>query len=227
MSLLGCDMLESIATELDDGEFSAESETIYEDRAAIVGDVAEVVWVIDGDTIDVELNGAEYRVRYIGVDTPERDEPFYEQASAFNRDLVAGQTIILVKDVSDTDQYGRLLRYIYLEDGTFVNRELIAGGYARLVTYPPDVSYADQFRALQGEARSAELGMWGVEFAPTSSNPNAPAGCAICNRNSYNCSDFDSQSEAQACFEHCSAEVGYDVHKLDGGGDGLVCEALP
>lgn len=185
-----------------------------------VGEAAIVTWVIDGDTIDVEIDGEEFRVRYIGIDTPERDEPFYEQASAFNRDLVAGETVILVKDVSDTDRYGRLLRYIYLQDGTFVNREIVANGFGRLVTYPPDVSYADEFRRLQFEARSAELGMWALE-ADFSGD-----GCN-CSRNAYDCRDFDTQSEAQACYEICLASTGEDIHRLDGGGDGLVCEALP
>ena len=195
-------------------------------RVPIEGDSAEVVYVIDGDTIDVLIDGEESRVRYIGIDTPERGQPFYQQATDFNRQLVADQTIILVKDVSDTDRYGRLLRYIYLPDGTFVNAELIASGNARLVTYPPDVAFVEQFKSLQQQARSAERGLWGISVEEGGS-ADAPQGCSICTRNTYNCSDFDTQAQAQTCYEFCLDQSGIDVHNLDGGGDGLVCESLP
>lgn len=190
-----------------------------------IGETAEVVYVVDGDTILVDIDNDQYRVRYIGVDTPERDEPYYQEATQFNRDLVDGEIITLVKDISDTDQYGRLLRYIYLDDGTFVNEQLIANGYARLVTYAPDTSNADYFATLQREAREASLGLWDVnDFMQT--DQQAPAGCNLCNRNAYNCRDFNSQSAAQACYQFCYEVSGKDIHKLDGGGDGVVCESL-
>ncbi len=93
------------------------------------GETALVVDVIDGDTIDVRLGGDTYRVRYIGVNTPERDEPCYFEATAANAVLVEGQTVTLVRDVSETDRYGRLLRYVYAGP-VFVNAELVAQGYA-------------------------------------------------------------------------------------------------
>lgn len=179
---------------------------------------AQVLSVIDGDTIEVELGGREYRLRYIGVDSPERDEPYYEEALAFNRELVADQTVILVQDVSETDQYGRLLRYVYGEDGTFVNGELIRNGMARLVTFPPDVAQTEYLREVQDQARAAGAGMWG--------SPEL-AGPCDCDRNLYDCRDFRSRGEAQTCFEYCRETTGRDVHNLDGGGDGLVCEFLP
>lgn len=182
------------------------------------GERAQVTHVFDGDTIEVELNGRTYRLRYIGVDTPEREEPFYKEASDFNRNLVEDQTVILVRDVSDTDQYGRLLRYVYLEDGTFVNAEMMRGGMARLVTFPPDVAQTNYLRDLQAEARDAGEGMW--------NRPDLTGPCD-CDRNLYNCRDFQSRDEAQVCFEYCLDATGRDVHKLDGGGDGLVCEFLP
>lgn len=182
------------------------------------GDRAEVVFVTDGDTITVELDGREYRLRYIGVDSPERDEPFYQAAADFNREMVEGQTVILVRDVSETDQYGRLLRYVYLEDGTFVNGELIADGLARLVTFPPDVAQTEYLRDLQAQARESGAGMWG--------RPDLTGPCD-CDRNLYDCRDFSTQAEAQTCFEYCRESTGEDVHRLDGGGDGRVCESLP
>lgn len=184
------------------------------------GDHATVDFVIDGDTVEVLLDGDVYRVRYIGVDTPERDEPFYAEATAANRGLVDGAEVILVRDVSETDQYGRLLRYVYLTDGTFVNAELIAQGYGRVVTFPPDVAQVDYFSDLQTAAREQGTGLW------AQSELSAGAVCD-CGGNYYNCADFASRADAQACFDYCLAEVNEDVHHLDGGGDGLVCESLP
>jgi micrococcal nuclease len=82
------------------------------------GDLGTVTNIVDGDTIDVTIGGTTYRVRYIGMDTPERGDYFFSEATEANRVLVEGQQVILVKDVSETDRYGRLLRYVYLEDGS-------------------------------------------------------------------------------------------------------------
>lgn len=121
------------------------------------GETARVVQVIDGDTIDVEINGESYRVRYIGVNTPERDESCYRDAAAANAALVEEQTISLVKDVNETDPYGRLLRYVYVGD-IFVNAELVADGFAESVSYPPDTAFFDYFVDLESDAKAANLG---------------------------------------------------------------------
>ncbi|MCC6404827.1 MAG: thermonuclease family protein [Candidatus Yanofskybacteria bacterium] len=123
-----------------------------------------VTKVVDGDTIEIE-GGT--RVRYIGVNTPETVDPrrpvqcFGKEASSYNASLVEGQFVRLVRDISDTDKYGRLLRYIYLADGTFVNLQLVARGYAYANTYPPDIAHAKEFAAAQAEAREASRGLWG------------------------------------------------------------------
>ena len=194
------------------------AEPAEEKGTAPEGETAVVRNVIDGDTIDVDLDGQEYRLRYIGVDTPERDEPYYQEAAEANRQLVDGQAVILVKDVSETDRYGRLLRYVYLTDGTFVNAELLRQGMARLVTFPPDVAQQAYFSQLQEEARTANLGLWAR---------NELTGPCDCGKNRYNCADFSRQTEAQACYDFCLGQTGQDIHKLDGGGDGRVCESLP
>ena len=124
------------------------------------GQPATVTAVIDGDTIDVELNGREARVRYIGIDTPERGDPFYEEASQANAALVTDQTVTLVRDVSETDSFGRLLRYVYLLDGTFVNAELVRRGYAFARAFPPDVARQEQLTALEQAAREDGRGLW-------------------------------------------------------------------
>jgi endonuclease YncB( thermonuclease family) len=127
---------------------------------------AHVLRVIDGDTIEVEIDGQPYRVRYIGMDTPEQGMPFYQEATQANAALVADQDVSLEKDVSETDRYGRLLRYVYVGE-TMVNEELLRQGYAQVATYPPDVSYQDRFLAVQQEAQTSGLGLWGgVVTAP-------------------------------------------------------------
>jgi micrococcal nuclease len=128
---------------------------------------ALVVRVIDGDTIEVDIEGRIFDVRYIGIDTPEivhptkGEEAYGKEASEKNRELVEGKTVILEKDVSETDQYGRLLRYVYVDD-LFVNAELVRLGYAQVSTYPPDVKYQELFLQLQKEARENSRGLWGI-----------------------------------------------------------------
>ena len=117
---------------------------------------ARVERVVDGDTM-VLANGE--RVRYIGVDTPERDERFYEEATALNRRLVEGQRVWLMRDTSDEDPFGRLLRYVLAGD-ILVNAELAREGLAEAKQYEPDVRFASCFEALVQEAQQANRGMW-------------------------------------------------------------------
>ncbi|MFC2068429.1 thermonuclease family protein [Chloroflexota bacterium] len=141
---------------------------------------AQVVRVIDGDTIEVKIDGNLSTVRYIGIDTPEtvhptkEDEPYGKEASVRNRELVEGRIVILEKDVSETDKYGRLLRYVYVGD-VFVNAELVKQGYAQVTTYPPDVKYQGIFIQLQREAREAGRGLWGLESQTQTSKSTANA----------------------------------------------------
>ena len=124
---------------------------------AIRGDSAKVSRIIDGDTIDVQMDGVRYRVRYIGMNTPERDQACYQEATDANAALVSGKTVTLVKDTSETDPYDRLLRYVYVGD-TFVNAELVRGGWAENAVYPPDTKYEDTFHQLEVQARQANIG---------------------------------------------------------------------
>ena len=127
----------------------------------------QVVRVIDGDTIQVCcVFGDRVKVSYIGVDTPETHhpmrgvEPYGKEAAEANRKLVEDKTVILKFDVEQRDRYGRLLAYIYLEDGTFVNAWLVEHGYAMVMTVPPNVKYQELFLKLQREARDAKRGLW-------------------------------------------------------------------
>jgi micrococcal nuclease len=125
-----------------------------------------VVSVVDGDTIDVRLDGRTVRVRYLGINTPETKhpekgvEPFGPEADAANRRLVEGKTVRLELDVQPWDRYQRLLAYVYVGD-LMVNAELVRQGYAQVATFPPNVRYQGRFLALQQEAREAHQGLWG------------------------------------------------------------------
>ncbi len=132
--------------------------------------------VVDGDTL-VLANGE--RVRLIGIDTPEihdsdklyRDSKRSQESVSeikemgqrsykFTKDLVEGKVVSLEFDVERQDKYKRLLAYVYLQDGTFVNAEIVRQGYASLMTYPPNVKYADSFLKLYREARENKRGLW-------------------------------------------------------------------
>lgn len=120
-------------------------------------DLWTVTLVIDGDTIEVERNGQVHRVRYIGVNTPESDEPCYRDARTANSNMVRGQKVRLERDVSDTDRYDRLLRFVYVGD-VFVNERLVREGWAEAVLYRPDEYYFETFRQLEQEAARQNLG---------------------------------------------------------------------
>ena len=127
-----------------------------------------VTKVIDGDTIEI-VGGR--KVRYIGIDTPERLDPrkgvqcFGEEAYKKNKELVEGKRVRLEKDVSETDKYGRLLRYVYAGD-IFVNQYLVRQGYAYAYTFPPDIKYAEEFVQAQRKAREEKKGLWAVCPSP-------------------------------------------------------------
>lgn len=126
---------------------------------------AWVTRIVDGDTIHVDIGGEVYKVRYIGINAPEMDhpdrgvEPFARDSTARNRELVGGKTVRLEKDVSETDRYGRLLRYVWL-DGVMVNEVLVREGPARSVSYPPDVKYQPRLEQAGREAKANRRGLW-------------------------------------------------------------------
>lgn len=217
---------------------------------------AQVVEVVDGDTLKVSIDGGTTQtVRIIGVDTPETKDPrqpvmcFGAEATAKTKELVdlAGGHVQLEKDVSDTDRYDRLLRYVWLihPDGTrMLNEELVKGGYAQVSTYPPDVKYQEQFLATQRQARESGAGLWGacgsfgVEATPVPTVASPPVnttggGSSYIGGSSYgggdmDCKDFSSQAEAQAYFDARGGSASNNVDRLDGSDhDGIVCESLP
>jgi micrococcal nuclease len=197
---------------------------------------ADVTRVIDGDTIEVSIGGLSYRVRYIGIDTPETVRPgtpiewMGPEASATNHRLVDGAHVVLEKDVSETDRYGRLLRYVWLHpsDGTWrlVNLALVRLGFASVSTYPPDVKYTDAlFVPAQRAARADGLGLWGTPPstpAPEPSqesggncDPSYPGVCIPPYPPDLDCGDLGFTD---------FAVVPPDLHGFDGDGDGVGCE---
>ena len=150
------------------------------------GVAAKVLKIIDGDTIDVRLkDGTEERVRYIGIDTPERDEACYQEASDRNTMLVERDSVKLIKDTSERDIYGRLVRYICNSEGVFVNAQLISEGMAYAYRYYPDTGFANQFKLLEQEAAQAGIGCLHPEANSDASNS---ACCKMC-RNGKACGD--------------------------------------
>jgi micrococcal nuclease len=128
-----------------------------------------VTRVVDGDTVHVRVGARDETVRYIGMDTPETVKPhtpvqcFGQAASAANRRLVAGARVDLRLDAEARDRYGRVLAYVYRHrDGLFVNAALVRGGFATILTIPPNVSHAADLRGLQRDARARRRGLWGA-----------------------------------------------------------------
>jgi len=141
---------------------------------------ATVTRIVDGDTIEVLIDGQTYKVRYIGIDTPESVDPrrplecLGKEAAERNHELVDGETVGLERDVSETDDFGRLLRYVWL-GVEMVNATLVREGYAQAATYPPDIRYSDLFASLQSEARRTGRGLWGAACDSATPGPSASA----------------------------------------------------
>jgi len=119
------------------------------------------VKITDGDTLQVLLsNGLKEKVRLIGIDAPEKaQQPWGKQATAALERMVKNQWVRLETDATPRDRYGRLLAYVYVGQ-TFVNLELMKQGNAVLLTYPPNVAHAEEFRAAQERAQALGLGIW-------------------------------------------------------------------
>lgn len=203
-------------------------------------DLVEVINIVDGDTVDAQFrDGSVRRVRYIGINTPERDELCAAEATAANAALVAGKTVAMRRDVSQTDQYDRLLRYVYV-GGLFVNAQLVIDGWAEAVRYPPDVTFGDWFDYLETVAVAANLGchptgVFGeADVQPSQpleagQSPPPPAATAatltpagpqfICDC-SKACGDMASCEEAYFQLQQCGCS------RRDGDGDGVPCESL-
>lgn len=143
--------------------------------------VATVLQVTDGDTIKVEYEGRQDRVRLIGIDTPETHgraglrECFGQQASSHLAELLPTGTIVrLVTDVEPRDRYDRLLAYVYRQsDQLFVNMVQVRDGYAAAYAYPPNTAFVSEFSQAAGEAKRRDLGLWGACGGPDAPLPRS------------------------------------------------------
>lgn len=123
---------------------------------------ALVQYVIDGDTFEIE--GGEH-VRLLGVDTPERGECYFTEATEYVRQMVEGKVVQLESDLSNRDTYGRLLRQVFIGNGAetqHLNVQLVAEGYAKVLSIPPDRNYQEALQIHETEARAIRRGLWGV-----------------------------------------------------------------
>jgi micrococcal nuclease len=208
--------------------------------------MATVDKVTDGDTIHVSIDGSDYTLRYIGMNAPESVdpdkpvEPGGPEASEANKELVSGKTVYLEKDVSNTDQYGRLLRYVWLKTAAgwvMVDRQLVLEGWAEARDYPPDTRYHDTLFEAMNEAQAAGLGIWSAAFqsppptdnggvhllgpgasAAPSCDPSYPTICLPPPPPDLDCGDIPYRQ---------FPVLPPDDHHFDGDHDGIGCEPTP
>lgn len=198
----------------------------------LVTNTNQVSKIIDGDTVVLKSGQT---VRLIGIDAPEKNDCFANEATVAIGDLILGKEVRLEKDVSEVDRYGRLLRYIWAPlrqdfegqaDQIIVNDQLVRLGFAKAYPYPPDVKYQDQLVQAEDEAKANSRGLWsackkepkpGLEYIDKPGLSSPPT-------NDKDCSDFKTHAEAQAFFE---SQGPGDPHKLDSDDDGVACESLP
>lgn len=186
--------------------------------------------ITDGDTIVVTIEGIDYKVRYIGVDSPEPSEGSIGiEASNTNKNLVLRKEVVLIKDESEVDRYNRLLRYVVVGN-VFVNERLVSLGVAKAVSYEPDTTCQSTFVKAQSTAVGNNLGLWapaipaiGFGIVSPQATVGSPCNCSI----DYDCGDFSTHAAAQSCFSACGGSSSYNWSNLDRDHDNSACETLP
>lgn len=121
-----------------------------------------VARIVDGDTVQLETGET---VRLVGINTPERNQPFYDEAKAFTSELLLDKPVRVETDVEPRDRYGRILGYLFLPDDTFANLEIVRNGYAQAWNIEPNSRYRETFAQAEAEARAAQRGMWAASTA--------------------------------------------------------------
>ncbi len=205
----------------------------------VIAGLNRVIKVIDGDTIDVDINGKKETLRLIGMDTPETVDPrkpvqcFGQEASNKAKEVLSGKMVRLEADATqgERDKYKRLLRYVFLEDGTNFNKFMIAEGYAHEYTYRSPYKYQKEFKEAQVSAQKEKKGLWADNVcsgsASTSIQPsltvsqaaNIPNGKYECNCGKT-CSKISTCEEAYYQLQNCGCSA------RDSDGDGVPCESL-
>jgi endonuclease YncB( thermonuclease family) len=205
----------------------------------------EVVKVVDGDTLDVSIDGKTERLRLIGIDTPETVDPrkpvqcFGIEASNKAKNTLTGKKVFLEADSTqgERDKYDRLLRYIFLEDGANFNLMMIKEGYAHEYTYGTPYKYQSVFKQAQKDAEAGKKGLWATGVceklapAPATTAPKSTQTSSGCNSNYSGClkpnaGDYDCAGGTGDGPNYTGAVqvIGYDEYKLDRDGDGWACE---
>jgi len=216
----------------------------------------QVVQVVDGDTIKVNMNGKTETIRLIGVDTPETVDPrktvqcFGEEASKFAKESLSGQSVKLEADATqdNRDKYNRLLRYVFLSDGTNFNQRLVSEGYAYEYTYNTAYSKQAEFKSAQKVAESSDKGLWApstcdgqktkaqavspspvpapsVTPPPTPAPSPAPSEGAGCDPNYTPCVPISSADLDCGDIGFMVRVIGTDRHRFDANHDGYGCES--
>lgn len=210
--------------------------------------LSAVTKIVDGDTIHATVDGKSEKIRFIGVDTPEPDKGqcYSDESTAKVREYLNAKNVRLEADPSqaDRDQFGRLLRYVYLEDGTFINRELVALGFARELTVGKAYQYQADFIKAQADAKAGAKGLWAsstcngttVKVAAPSTQPAALATPVATPRPAPAPAPTPTPpSGGSVYFANCAAakaagaaplrtgDPGYRL-EMDGDEDGVACE---
>ncbi len=246
----GTNESEANGTDAEGGDATDGGDGDGDDSPAARGPATGTGWtvtverVVDGDTMEVRFpNGERETIRLLGVDTPEvngRNDPaefeeipttaagddwlatWGDRASAFATEELAGEEVRIAVDprADRRGSYGRLLVYVYTdsETGASFNRVLLDEGLARL--YDSEFSKREAFARAEANAQRDDVGLWG--FEDSTGNGDASGG-EWGPQGDLDCSDFDTQANAQEVLE---ATTG-DPHRLDGDGDGVACESLP
>lgn len=237
------------AHEMEKSQSSSEVETSRDEDTAEQeqpeGVIAKVTNVVDGDTIDIQLEGKEERVRLLLVDTPETVhpskpvQPFGAEASNYAKEILLGEEVRVEYDGPKRDHYDRLLAYIWI-DGENFNQQLLEKGLARYAyVYDPPYTHAEAMSKAESRAKQQDKGIWSIDGYVTEegfsvqekkeTNSSSYSGNLPFNPDGpdRDCGDFSSQDEAQAFYESAGAPS-VDPHRLDGNdNDGVVCESLP
>lgn len=168
LTLTSCDLFHATQKEKADKELSTVDDRITDQWFTIKKFVdGDTFWIEDGSTKGL-------KIRFIGVDTPESRplfgnpaEPYGKTAADYVEQRIGKNgKVRLELDVDPLDRYGRTLAYIYLEDGTFLNQELVENGLAQVMTIAPNVKHVDSFLAAQKRAQAQKMGIWSTEIKP-------------------------------------------------------------
>lgn len=194
----------------------------------------EVFKVIDGDTMQVIVEGKSQTVRLIGIDTPESVDPrkpvqcFASEASKKAKEILTGKKVWLEADPTqgDKDKYNRYLRYVFLEDNTNVAKMMIFEGYGHQYTYDKPYKYMEEYKQAEIEARVAKRGLWADEACSVTAKPTVVTTTPTNSGTGYTCGSKTKCGEMSTCDEARYYLDTCGVSRLDGDDDGTPCESL-